>query len=315
MRLAVFLLALTLHAQLPGPGITPPVLTQHAPPAYPSAANQQGIERSVVVEILIDKSGALTEATVLHPAGYGFDEAALAAVRQWRFKPALSGDKPVECRMITEIDFKLLDRKKALRNQYERDTYNAALTGLANPATAQQSLNKIQALAQANFAPAQYSEGIWRITGKYLPKDPESGVKRLLAAAEQNYAPAVAQAGIYFYEGRNLPTDKPKALRMLKSAAGQRNALAQLYLGELETEPNDSAFYYRQCALQKLAACQSRLGEYYLKQPREQFPEAIAWLRLAAAQNYKPAQDLLAKHEPRLTDEERARTATLHPMN
>jgi TonB family protein len=317
VRVLLLLLAIGLHAQgpsLPAPGVTPPGVTNHEAPRYPDSAKQAGLERSVVLELVLDAAGSVTEYNPLHPAGYGFDEAAMAAIRKWRFTPARLGDKPIPCRFILEMNFKLLDRKKALRNQYERDTYNAALTALANPANAQNALDKIRSLSQSNFAPAQFSEGVWRITGNYLPGDPAAGLKLLLAAAEQNYAPAVAQAGIYYHEGRHVPVNKQKALLMLKSAAGQRNAIAQLYLGELETEPGDSAFYYRLCALQNMAACQSRLAEFYLKQPREEFPRAIAWLRLAVAQNYKPAQELLAKQEPKLTEEERTRANAMRSI-
>ncbi len=51
-------------------------------PEYPPRAQAEGIAASVTLELDIDVTGAVTRtvlATPAEPAGYGFDEAALAA--------------------------------------------------------------------------------------------------------------------------------------------------------------------------------------------------------------------------------------------
>ena len=45
--------------------------------------------------------------------------------------------------------------------------------------------------------------------------------------------------------------------------------------------------------------------------PREKWPEAIAWLELAAAQKHVPARTLLDRHQSTLTPEEIPRAAEL----
>jgi protein TonB len=40
-------------------------------------------------------------------AALGFDEAAIEAIRQWRYKPALQDGKPVDVYMTVVIDFTL----------------------------------------------------------------------------------------------------------------------------------------------------------------------------------------------------------------
>jgi len=64
-------------------------------PDYPDAANRT--EGAVKLHFSIDAEGQTADVTVLesNPPGL-FDEAALAAVRQWRYSPRTDGGKPVE---------------------------------------------------------------------------------------------------------------------------------------------------------------------------------------------------------------------------
>ncbi|MBM3793600.1 MAG: TonB family protein [Acidobacteria bacterium] len=39
--------------------------------------------------------------------GLGLDEQAVAAVREWRFAPAMRGDKPVNVSATIEVNFRL----------------------------------------------------------------------------------------------------------------------------------------------------------------------------------------------------------------
>ena len=67
---------------------SPPELLEGAAPEYPPAAAAAGLEAVVAVRITIDATGAVTDAVTVTPVGNGFDEAAVAAARQYRFKPA-----------------------------------------------------------------------------------------------------------------------------------------------------------------------------------------------------------------------------------
>ena len=86
-----------------------PLLVKMSPPVYPKYARRMGREGKVVLSILIDKSGRLIEACVIEKAGHGFDEAALEAVRLWKFKPASENGMPVACRARMAIRFQLND--------------------------------------------------------------------------------------------------------------------------------------------------------------------------------------------------------------
>lgn len=61
---------------------------------FPAEAQRAGVTASVKMQITIDSDGSVTDAKVTVPAGYGFDEAALEAVGQFRFSPAEVDGKP-----------------------------------------------------------------------------------------------------------------------------------------------------------------------------------------------------------------------------
>lgn len=65
-----------------------PEVVESVEAAYPEEAEALGLEGEVVLEVDISEAGEVQDARVLEPAGHGFDEAALAAVRAFRFRPA-----------------------------------------------------------------------------------------------------------------------------------------------------------------------------------------------------------------------------------
>ena len=86
----------------------PAVLLQSAPVDYPSWALQQGIEGRVVVRMLVDERGRVAKAYVAKTSGYSsLDEAAVRAVRRYRFLPALKNGKPIRRWVEQEFLFKI----------------------------------------------------------------------------------------------------------------------------------------------------------------------------------------------------------------
>lgn len=70
-------------------------LISGAGPTYPAAAKAAGINGVVVVRYDVTRDGLVVNAVVesSEPAGV-FDEAALTAVRSWRFNPQIVDHKP-----------------------------------------------------------------------------------------------------------------------------------------------------------------------------------------------------------------------------
>jgi protein TonB len=77
-------------------------------PAYPFSARKQGIEGRVILKVLVDAVGAVTAVFVLISSSHaGLDDAAIKAVRQWRFIPAQKNGEASAGEAIVPIEFRL----------------------------------------------------------------------------------------------------------------------------------------------------------------------------------------------------------------
>ena len=87
--------------------LEPPRLIESHAADYPPEAAQLGLQASVTLELIVDAEGRVADATVLAPAGHGFDEAALVAVKQFRFAPGRADGKPVPVKVTYRYSFVL----------------------------------------------------------------------------------------------------------------------------------------------------------------------------------------------------------------
>lgn len=74
---------------------------------YPKMAMKQGIEGVVYLELFIDEYGNIRRVNVLKDPGYGFADAAVAALEGITCKPAMMNDKPVAVRFRYPVRFVL----------------------------------------------------------------------------------------------------------------------------------------------------------------------------------------------------------------
>ena len=89
----------------PGGDIPEPTLIKSVPPVYPPAAVNDHITGVVLLEITVDAQGAVVFARVTHSVP-GLDDAALAAVRQWRYSPTVVKGTPVPVILTVALTFK-----------------------------------------------------------------------------------------------------------------------------------------------------------------------------------------------------------------
>jgi periplasmic protein TonB len=91
------------------PRITPPVviLGSRRLPDYPDLARRVGVEGTVILLINIESDGRVGAVEVLRSPDlrYGFDLAAIEAVRQWRYRPALLQGRPVAVQATVMVEF------------------------------------------------------------------------------------------------------------------------------------------------------------------------------------------------------------------
>lgn len=88
-----------------GLGLSPIV---RIPPTYPVEARRRKIEGWVRVEMTVLENGSVADVKVksAEPAGV-FEQAAVAAISQWKFSPAMENGKPVRRRAGQTLKFEL----------------------------------------------------------------------------------------------------------------------------------------------------------------------------------------------------------------
>jgi periplasmic protein TonB len=79
------------------------------PPGYPHSAKQAGLSGEVVVEFLVDETGAVSHPVVIRSSDRVFEEASLRAVLKWRFEPGRRDGRIVRFRMAVPVVFRLND--------------------------------------------------------------------------------------------------------------------------------------------------------------------------------------------------------------
>lgn len=85
----------------------PPKILKEIFAPYPKEARRAHIEGDVVLKVLIGEDGKVEEASVIDSLGYGLDEAALVAIRQFIFSPGFKDGKIVKVQIKYRYKFRL----------------------------------------------------------------------------------------------------------------------------------------------------------------------------------------------------------------
>ena len=96
----------------PPVAVTPPSFNadylRNPPPAYPYMARRLGQQGKVILRVLVGPAGLPSQVELRTSSGVGtLDEAALDAVRNWRFVPARQGTQAVAAWELVPIAFTL----------------------------------------------------------------------------------------------------------------------------------------------------------------------------------------------------------------
>lgn len=87
-----------------GGNVRTPSKIKHVSPAYPPLAKSARVAGLVILEVLIDREGRVTDAQVLRSIPL-LDQAAIDAVMQWAFTPTLLNGNPVPVIMTVTVNF------------------------------------------------------------------------------------------------------------------------------------------------------------------------------------------------------------------
>lgn len=75
-------------------------------PEYPRLARLRRIEGTVILEVTVDRQGEVSNVAVLR-SPEGLDEAAVDAVRQWRYEPTIVNGRPVSIIFTETVRFEI----------------------------------------------------------------------------------------------------------------------------------------------------------------------------------------------------------------
>ncbi len=90
-----------------GIDVDPPRALRRVEPRYTEAARKIRFEGVVVLSLLIDTNGRVTDVTVLRGLPFGLTENAVSAAQQWRFEPCTFNGNPVSVRYTLTIQFRI----------------------------------------------------------------------------------------------------------------------------------------------------------------------------------------------------------------
>ena len=93
-------------ANLPA-GIVPPRVVHKVDPEYPPGFRREGITGFVTIQAMIDRTGRLLQPSVVRSTDHRLDDLALAAVRQWRFKPGTVNGEPADVLFMVDVKFSI----------------------------------------------------------------------------------------------------------------------------------------------------------------------------------------------------------------
>jgi periplasmic protein TonB len=81
-----------------------PKMVSSVQPTYPDVARSQGVEGTVVMDALIDATGAVTDVKVTS-GPVVLRQAAMDALRRWKYQPARLNGQPTSVHMNVSISF------------------------------------------------------------------------------------------------------------------------------------------------------------------------------------------------------------------
>jgi TonB family protein len=90
-----------------GGGVTPPTVLSRVEPQYSEEARKARYQGTVVLEAIVKRDGTVDILRVVRSLGFGLDENAIQALRQWRFKPGMKNGVPVDVALNIEVNFNL----------------------------------------------------------------------------------------------------------------------------------------------------------------------------------------------------------------
>ena len=90
-----------------GGGVNPPTVLSRVELQYSEEARKARYQGTVVLEAIVRRDGTVDIQRVVRSLGFGLDENAIQALKQWRFKPGTKNGVAVDVSLNIEVNFNL----------------------------------------------------------------------------------------------------------------------------------------------------------------------------------------------------------------
>ena len=90
-----------------GGGVTAPTVIHRVEPQYSEEARKARYQGTVVLEAIVRRDGTCDIIRVVRSLGFGLDENAMQALKQWKFRPGMRNGVPVDISLNIEVNFNL----------------------------------------------------------------------------------------------------------------------------------------------------------------------------------------------------------------
>ena len=103
-------------------------------PTYPPASRRAGEQGTVRLKVLVDTNGRPSNVAVTQSSGFPrLDEAAVQAVRKWRFEAATDGSKKIQAYTQVAVTFKLTEAEQKAAKSLAADELDTPAALLPAP--------------------------------------------------------------------------------------------------------------------------------------------------------------------------------------
>jgi TonB family protein len=90
-----------------GGGVSAPTVVYRVEPEYSEEARKARYQGTVVLEAVVKRDGKVDVLRLVRSLGFGLDQNAIQALKQWRFRPATENGMPVDVTVNIEVNFSL----------------------------------------------------------------------------------------------------------------------------------------------------------------------------------------------------------------
>jgi len=88
-----------------------PIYKSNPAPDYPAVARRRGYEGTVILDVLVNRSGRVADLRLFQSSGHAsLDQTALSSVKGWVFDPARKGQETVEMWVRIPVCFRLREQ-------------------------------------------------------------------------------------------------------------------------------------------------------------------------------------------------------------